>query len=51
LELRESKYFIESINKIKDKNSLTFYGHSKGLTTEGNPDAMIDWITSMYFLT
>jgi|688.fasta_scaffold340124_2 hypothetical protein len=49
LELRESKYFIESINKIKDKNSLTFYGHSKGLTTEGNPDAMIDWITSMYF--
>jgi hypothetical protein len=48
-ELRESKYFIPMINEIRDRNSLTFFGHSKGLTTEGSPDSMMDWIISMYY--
>jgi len=49
-ENRESEYFIESINQISDKNSITFYAHNKGGTSDNYHDDTIKyWLYSMYF--
>jgi hypothetical protein len=49
-EHRESEYFIESIKQIKVKDSITFYAHNKGGTTDDYRDDTIKfWLSSMYF--
>ena len=49
-EHRESEYFIDSIKQIVNKDSLTFYAHNKGGTTdEYNDDTIKFWLSSMYF--
>ena len=49
-EHRESEYFIESIKQIKVKDSITFYAHNKGGTTDNYTDDTIKfWLSSMYF--
>lgn len=49
---RETKYFIpmlEDISNKSDKNSITFYCHSKGskLVTEKQP--VLNWLRAMYY--
>ena len=49
-EHRESEYFIDSIKQIQNKDSLTFYAHNKGGTTDDYHDDTIKcWLSSMYF--
>lgn len=49
-EHRESEYFIDSIKQIQNKDSLTFYAHNKGGTTdEYHDDTIKYWLSSMYF--
>lgn len=50
-ENRESASFIEQLKKLKGnyhKESLTFYGHTKGSTYQFNPFVQ-KWMTSMYY--
>jgi hypothetical protein len=49
-ENRESEYFIELISQISDKNSITFYAHNKGGTSDNyHDDSIKHWLHSMYF--
>lgn len=49
-ENRESEYFIESIKQISDENSITFYAHNKGGTSDNyHDDTIKHWLHSMYF--
>ena len=45
---RESEHFIESIKKIKNEDSITFYAHNKGSTHSMSYSLKI-WIASMFY--
>lgn len=50
-ENRESRYFIDQLsdlNSLDFKDSITFYGHSKGTTYDQNIN-LLKWVVSMYF--
>lgn len=48
-QLRESKFFREQVAHLESDESITFYCHSKGTTGNGEPDPLLNWITSMYY--
>jgi hypothetical protein len=48
-EKRESFYFLEQMSKIESESSITFFAHNKGVTNNGEPDSLLNWILSMYF--
>lgn len=45
---RESTHFIESISKVDDNDSITFYCHNKG-STHILDESLVYWIHIMYF--
>lgn len=46
---RESFHLVDSINKIQDLQSITFYFHNKGSTHPYGLDGLSTWILSMFY--